>query len=231
MTREHTPGRASRPNIVFGLILVVVGTIFLLHNLGVHYFEQFWNLWPVALIALGLAKSFGGRADERTFGWVMVFLGVVFLARYTFGFDIRMRNWWPMILVLVGVSIIMRAIQGPKPPAEAHDSSSTVQERALIGGIARKNTSQTFQGGELTAVMGGCEIDLREARMAGPTAVIDCFTVWGGIVIQIPPDWTVEPKVSVFAAGFNDESKPPVQPAGRLIIRGTAVMAGIEVKN
>ena len=231
MTREHTPGRASRANIVFGLILVAVGGIFLLHNLGFHYFEQFWNLWPLALIALGLAKSFGGRADERTFGWVMMFLGVVFLARYTFGFDIRMRHWWPMILVIIGVSIIMRAIQGPKPPRAVLDGSSTVSERALIGGINRKNSSQSFQGGELTAVMGGCEIDLREARMAGPEAVIDCFTMWGAIVLQIPPDWAVDPRVSVFAAGFEDKTRPPVQPAGRLIIRGTAVMAGIEVKN
>ena len=41
----------------------------------------------------------------------------------------------------------------------------------------------------------------------------------------------VDPQVSVFAAGFEDKTRPPVQPAGRLIIRGTAVMAGIEVKN
>jgi hypothetical protein len=106
-----------------------------------------------------------------------------------------------------------------------------LRERALVGGIARKNASQSFQGGELSAVMGGCEVDLREARMAGPEAVIECFAMWGGIVLQIPPDWAVDPQVSVFAAGFNDQSKPPVQPTGRLVIRGTAVMAGIEIKN
>jgi predicted membrane protein len=231
MTREHTPGRASRSNIVFGLILVAGGSIFLLHNLGVHYFDEFWNLWPLALVALGLAKSFGGRADERTFGWVLTFIGAVFFLRISLGWHVSLGQWWPMILVLIGVSIIMRSIQGPKPPGEVLDGSSTVRERAFVGGINRKNSSQSFQGGELTAVMGGCEIDLREARMAGPEAVIDCFTMWGAIVLQIPPDWAVDPRVSVFAAGFEDKTRPPVQPVGRLIIRGTAVMAGIEVKN
>ena len=67
--------------------------------------------------------------------------------------------------------------------------------------------------------------------MAGPTAVIDCFAMWGGIVIQIPGDWVVEPQVTVLAAGFDDNSKPPLQPGGRRIISGTAIMAGIEVKN
>lgn len=231
MTREHTPARASRPNIVFGLILVAVGTLFLLHNLGVHYFDEFWNLWPLALVALGLAKSFGGRADERTFGWILTFIGAVFFMRLNLGWDVRLGEWWPVILVIIGVSVIMRSIRGPRPPREVLDGTSTVRERALVGGISRKNSSQSFQGGELTAVMGGCEIDLRDARMAGPEAVIDCFAMWGGIVIQIPPDWTVDPRISLFAAGLDDKSKPPVQPAGRLVIRGTALMGGIEVKN
>lgn len=226
-----TRGRASRPNIVFGLILVVIGTIFLLHNLGLHFLDKFWTWWPLALLAIGLSKAFSGRSDERTFGWVMTFLGAVFLAQFTFGWDVRMRQFWPGILVIVGISIVMRAIQGPKPPREAHEATSMVRERAVVGGITRKNASQSFQGGELTAFMGACEIDLRDARMAGPQAVIDCFAMWGGIVITIPPDWVVEPKVSILAAGFEDKSRPPVQPAGRLVIRGTALMAEIEVKN
>lgn len=224
-------GRASRPNIVFGLILVAIGVIFLLHNLDVHYFDQFWNFWPVALLALGLAKAFSGRADERTFGWVMTFLGAVFLAQFTFGLNVRIGEFWPGILVIVGISIVMRAIQGPKPPREPIETASMLRERAVVGGISRKNASQSFQGGELTAFMGGCEIDLRDARMAGPEAVIDCFTMWGGIEILLPPDWVVEPQVSVFAAAFEDKTRPPVQPSGRLIVRGTAVMGGIEVKN
>jgi predicted membrane protein len=233
VNRASSKGRASRSNIVFGLIVVAVGVLFLLHNFGFHSLE-FWNFWPAAILLLGLSKVFGGRHDERTFGWVMLFIGSVFFARYTLGYDVSLGRFWPVIVIIVGVSIVIRAIVGPKAPRlpkDALDSSSTVNERALIGGITRKNTSQSFQGGELTAVMGGCEIDLREARMAGATAVIDCFTVWGGIVIQIPPDWAVDPQVSVLAAGFEDQSKPPVQPSGRLIVRGTAVMAGIEIKN
>ena len=222
--------RGSTPSVIFGLLVIAFGVIFLLHNLGLHHFE-FWEFWPVALILLGLSRAFSARHDERTFGWIILFLGGVFFARFTLGYDIHLGQFWPVIFIIIGVSIALRGLFGPRPPRDVIDASSTVNERALVGGIARKNTSQSFQGGELTAVMGGCEIDLREARMAGPTAVIDCFTVWGGIVLQIPPDWAVDPQVSVFAAGFNDQSKPPVQPVGRLIIRGTAIMAAIEIKN
>lgn len=221
----------SRPNIIFGLLLVLFGLTFLLHNLGVHYFEEFWRFWPVALIVLGLAKAFGGPVEERTLGWILIFIGSVFFARFVLGWDIGLGELWPIIVIIIGVSIVTKSIRGPRPPRPGLDASSTVHERAFVGGVSRKNSSQTFQGGELTSVMGGCEIDLREARMAGPTAVIDCFTMWGGLVIQIPADWVVDPHVSVFAAGLEDQTRPPLQPAGRLILRGTAIMGGIEIKN
>lgn len=223
--------RASRPNIVFGLVLTALGVIFLLHNLDFHFFERFWRLWPLALLAIGLAKAFSDRADERTFGLIMTFLGGIFFLRHTLGWNVHLGEFWPLILIIIGISIVMRAIQGPQAPRDATETASLLRERALVGGISRKNASQSFQGGELTAFMGGCEIDLRDARIAGPQAVIDCFAMWGGIEIQIPPDWVVDSQVSVFAASFEDKTRPPVQPAGRLVIRGTAFMGGIEVKN
>jgi predicted membrane protein len=224
----HGTGRA---NIVFGLILTLVGVLFLLHNLNILYIGNIWRFWPLLVIAAGAAKLLFGRGGERTFGAVAVFIGFVFLVDNVFGWHVHLGELWPVILVIVGVSVVSRAIRGPRVPVDSADLSSLVREQAIVGGIARRNTSQSFQGGELTAFMGGCEIDLRDARMAGSEAVIDCFAMWGGISIQIPPDWSIEPQLSVFAAGFEDKTKPPVQPVGRLVLRGTAFMGGIEAKN
>ncbi len=221
----------GRSNIVFGLILTTVGVLFLLHNFDVFYVYDIWRYWPLLLIAAGLSKLLWGRGGERMFGAVAVFIGSVFFIDNVFGWHVHLGQLWPVILVIVGISVVARSVRGPRPPGESADLSSVVRERAIVGGISRRNTSQSFQGGELTAFMGGCEIDLREARMAGPQVVIDCFAMWGGIEIQIPPDWIVDPQVSVFAAGFEDKTRPPVQPAGRLVIRGTAFMGGIEVSN
>ena len=56
-----------------------------------------------------------------------------------------------------------------------------------MGGVIRRSNSQTFEGADLTAVMGGCEIDLRQASMApGGEAVIDVFAFWGGIDVKVP---------------------------------------------
>ena len=38
-----------------------------------------------------------------------------------------------------------------------------------MGGVSRRSNSQAFRGADLTAVMGGCEIDLRQASIAPGT--------------------------------------------------------------
>ena len=54
------------------------------------------------------------------------------------------------------------------------DSSDWISAIAIMAGFERSNNSQNFRGGDLTAVMGGCEIDLRQANLRAP-ASIDVF--------------------------------------------------------
>jgi hypothetical protein len=80
--------------------------------------------------------------------------------------------------------------------------------------------------------MGGVRLDLRDARMEGDVATLDLFAFWGGIEILLPPDWTVSSRVTTFIGGFFDSRRPTsVVPTKTLIVRGTNIMSGIEVKN
>src|SRR5262249_4671972 len=98
-------------------------------------------------------------------------------------------------------------------------------------------------------ILGGCDIDLRNASIApGTVAVIDCFAFWGGIEIKVPADWTVEvsgiPLLGGFAGtrkgtprivgGIGNLSFPSTQVAPnekRLQVKGMCIMGGVEVKN
>ena len=102
---------------------------------------------------------------------------------------------------------------------------------AVLGGVNRGNNSRAFRGGDLTAVMGGCEIDLRQAAIEGE-AVIDVFAMWGGIEIRVPENWSVVGRVTPILGGYEDKTRPP-RDAGtqRLIVRGMVIMGGVEIKN
>ncbi len=53
-----------RPNAA-GIILIVVGVLFLMSNLGfnVHLGELFATWWPLALIAVGVGMMFKNRRN------------------------------------------------------------------------------------------------------------------------------------------------------------------------
>jgi predicted membrane protein len=114
----------------------------------------------------------------------------------------------------------------------AVDANASISAMAVLGAVTRGNNSTAFRGGELTAVLGGCEIDLRHAAINGE-AVIEIFALWGGIDIRVPEDWTVVSAVVPVLGGVEDKTRPPQEGASRhrLVLRGFVVMAGVEIKN
>ncbi len=102
---------------------------------------------------------------------------------------------------------------------------------ALLGGFERRCNSQDFQGGEITSVMGGCKIDLREAAIRGDQAVMNVFILMGGLDLMIPEGWTVVSKVVPIMGGLRDRTQPPKAESKRLVIEGVLMMGGIEIKN
>ena len=80
--------------------------------------------------------------------------------------------------------------------------------------------------------MGRCEIDLRAASIGSPhEPVLEVFSMWGGVEIRVPPDWTIVSHVDPIMGGYQDDTRPPKEGTKRLLIRGAVIMGGIEVTN
>lgn len=45
----------KEPKVILGVILVIIGLSLLAQNLGFYAFNFVWKLWPLALVAIGLA--------------------------------------------------------------------------------------------------------------------------------------------------------------------------------
>lgn len=228
---EVNPKARSTPQLIFGLIIVVVGLLMTLDTLGIADAEHYLRYWPIGFVALGVAKIWQARGGHSGMfgGMIFVIVGLWLLLEAARVIRISFWELWPMLLVALGASLVWRSVTGHRPAA--NDTNSVVSAVAVLGGVNRGNNSSSFRGGDLTAVMGGCEVDLRQARIDGE-AIIDVFAMWGGIEIRVPEDWTVIGRVTPLLGGFDDKTRPP-QTAGaqKLIIRGFVVMGGVEVKN
>jgi hypothetical protein len=81
------------------------------------------------------------------------------------------------------------------------------------------------------AVMGGIELDLREAQFSEPEVTIHAYTLMGGIEITVPEDVDVDVSGVAFMGGFDhNASGPGVPGAPRVRIIGFALLGGVDVR-
>ena len=167
------PARPIAPQLVMGLLIVVVGLLFTLENVGLIDGHDYLRYWPVALIAVGMLKLWQGSGSAVFGGFVFVFVGVWLLLQAMGIVTVSLWNLWPMLLVFAGASMVWRGLYGGSVERATADAYSTVSAMAVLAGVNRRNTSKTFRGGDLTAVFGGCQIDLRQAAIEAGKYCID----------------------------------------------------------
>jgi predicted membrane protein len=96
-------------------------------------------------------------------------------------------------------------------------------------------TTASFKGGDVTSILGGVELDFREADVAERPATININTLMGGVDIKVPESWGVDLRVSALLGGVADERKGRVaQPDGgspHLVLTGLAIMGGVTIKS
>ena len=219
------------PQLVLGVFVLAVGVLFTLENLGLVRAEAYLRFWPVALIAIGLTKLWQARGGTggALGGLVFTIAGLWLLLEETAVIRVSFWDMWPLLLVLLGTYLVWQGATRPCGRRTEADAHATVNAVAILGGVEYSNNSQRFRGGSLTAIMGGCELDLRQAGIQGEAA-LDVFAMWGGIEVRVPEDWTVISHVLPLLGGSVNKTRA-VPGAHRLLIRGFALMGGIEIKN
>jgi hypothetical protein len=229
-------GLGGRPSWLSGSIFTIVGAWMLLHNFGM-VDRGVLDLWPILLVLWGIAiMRGGGRILRRGRGWYG--LG------YTRRGGWRTSNSWTEPgnpSVIIGAAGRGSAEDPGRPaegaPAEprtpgSEDDASTFSTVAFMGSVARKVVSQEFKGGDVVAMMGGGDIDLRSARIAGDTARLEVNLVMGGVNLFVPEDWSVEFSGLPIMGSVEDRTKRTAgETRGRLVITGVILMSSVIIRN
>jgi hypothetical protein len=120
----------------------------------------------------------------------------------------------------------------PRPGAVA-PSGPVNRILAILSGASRKGAWHVEPVMDIVTVLGGVELDFREAVLPGQEVNLTVTCVLGGVEITVPPEMRViDSGSSVLGGreitGDSPESARPDAPVLR--ISGTCVLGGIEVK-
>jgi hypothetical protein len=228
--RNHT-------RMVFGVLVVLVGILALADNLLQINTRRVLQFWPVVFMVIGAMKlSHTRHSSGYIVGAGFVALGLLMTLENLDVISFRLRDWWPLLVIFAGVAMIAK---NPlrRSMDDLHQRLNTPEETAtdlnataVMSSSKLSVMSKDFRHGEATAVMGGMEIDFRQASMQS-AAMLKVVAVFGGIEMKVPPDWSVECRVMTFLAGVEDKTVPSAQAGKRLVIEGFVMMGGVVVKN
>jgi predicted membrane protein len=230
------------PRLVVGLAIALFGVVLVLDRLNLVVADQALEWWPAVIVAIGALMYTQSRRTGGGLNGIIVMIIGGWLLLNSVGI-VRVRFWemfWPMVLIGIGSVLVMHAMRRQTRERSGSDADDTLNVFVVMGGMKRISTSQHFRGGEVTAVMGGAQLDLRQATIPpGEEAAIDIFAVMGGCEIKVPPSWTVTTPLVPVMGGIDDK-RPDLlpgdqtvggKPAPRLVLRGLLLMGGIEIKS
>jgi hypothetical protein len=155
------------------------------------------------------------------------------------------RDLEPLVLDLPGA----RGVNLPSPGPGASPAPAPTGAGALdrVGGQASSGSAVAIMSGTTrkgawvvppsftaVAIMGGVELDLRQARFEAPSVTINAVAFWGGIEIRAPADVRVVVDGVGIMGGFEGprDEVGDRRPDGGVTVRvtGVALMGGVEVK-
>lgn len=238
--------RKSRGKLFVGALIVLFGVLYLLKEIGLAIPRELF--FPSTfLIVIGLVILVKSKF-RKFMGYFLVGLGVTFKLHNYYPEMINLRLVWPIIIIMVGVAILLKARKTEHlkncKDFRRHSRSGLVDDTevspedfvdgtSIFGGVKRIVTSKNFRGADLLTIFGGTELDLSQADFEGEV-IVDLTTVFGGTELLIPTTWQVRTEMVTIFGGIDDNryTKPSDSPSARvLILRGTCVLGGVEIKS
>ncbi len=215
-----------------GLILIVIGILFILDTFNIMDFGCIISdWWPAILIIIGLIKL---QSQDRGAGLIFILIGTILLL--TVHDIIQWSNiWklWPLILIFIGLSMVFK---GRRRQWKLSDESTTnddfIHSNAVFGGVEHTITSQNFKGGETMALFGGVELDMRQAKISDSGCKIHATALFGGVEITVPNDWKVILTGTPIFGGIENKSRSVAEAKSLkdVYIHCTVAFGGIEIK-
>ena len=219
----------------FGIVIAALGGVLLLRNLEIIKFDSwnvFWGtVWAAGLVLAGLTTIISSRKLlTRAWGLLLMAAGVS-IGLNAYGIiDVSIwKLFWPVALIAVGLMMVFSIGSGRRKRYEKSTSDSGDNEKIAIFYGEESRVKGDYTGGSATAVFGGVDLDLRQAKIKDG-AVIDIFTFCGGVSISLPDDVIVKNEVRGILGGSEDKTVSKSSAKKIIYLRGECVLGGLEIK-
>jgi predicted membrane protein len=228
---------------IFGIILVLLGGMFLVGNLLPDWMDFGSIAWDLVLIIAGIVLLV--NAKKRLLGPALIIIGTLGLIPGD-----SSKLIFPTLVIFFGIHLLTRnkTRRREKDETEAADNNDKgyfshfteernldkIEDLSLFGGGEKVFHSAAFQGGTITAIFGGSKLDLTDCKLKEGDQYLDVTIIFGGMTLIIPDSWKIQIDVVPLFGGFSTkQARTNVQiidSTAVLHIRGIVIFGGGEIK-
>ncbi|GCD77748.1 membrane protein [Thermaurantimonas aggregans] len=232
MTSNSTLSR-----VLPGLFIIGIGLVWMLRVAGVMIPDWLFS-WEMLLIALGL--FLGIKSGFKDWNFLLPLgVGVIFFINdFT---DLRLGKFLiPALIILLGMYVIAKNLIKPKNNSGADGfglstehttTDGVVKIDAFLSGIKKSYDLPEFKGGTINNLLAGVDLNLKNTKVHG-TAVLTVSTLLGGVKIWLPDDVQLISEIQAVMGDVDDKRfRASSNPTGTIILRGSAMLGGIEIRS
>ena len=218
-------------NMIWGIILIIVGVIFGLNALEITdiniFFNGWWTLFIIipCLISLLKGKEYAGNI-------IGLFVGVTLLlaCNNIITFELIGKLLLPVILVVIGFSILFKDIINTKIKNKIKNVIPTSSDEfyAVFGSNRINPTQDEINGANVNAIFGELVCDLSNSKIT-KDIVINATSVFGGMTIIVPDNVNIVTSAFPLFGGITNKVKNKDN-KNTIFIKGTIMFGGIDIK-
>ena len=238
---NNKPPLHSPSQIILGVLVIGLGLVFLLDNLGFISVRYTFRFWPTILIIFGLLKISQSRTRSGyVLGGILVLLGVMWTFRAMGLFHVSWNLLWPLVIIGVGIAVVTRSLPGARQRqhrrrfAAREDNTARPDSfgQARNGAVSLDKPAPGASGQadddsiiEVSAILGGFVRRVSSQRFRGG----DINVIMAGCEIDLrQASIEGEAVLNVFALCGGITIKVP--PDWSVILQGTPILGGFEEK-
>lgn len=217
--------KGSNTSVMWGIIIIIVGILFLGNNLELWdvniFFDGWWSLFIIVPSLIGLFKREGVLSS--CLGLV---IGVLLLLAAQDYIDFLMvgKIFIPVLIILIGLTFIFK----PNVSRIKRNDSSDLMEYFGIFSSTEEKINEEFLGAKCVAVFGGVELDLTKAKIR-EDIVVDCVCAFGGITLKVPSNVTIKTSGAPVFGGVENKHDNTSKKKTTIYVNYVCVFGGIDI--
>lgn len=218
-------------NILWGIILIILGIIFGLNALEITNINIFFSGWWTLFI---IVPSFIGLLNGKEYAGNLIglIIGVTLLlaCNNIITFELIAKLLLPVILIIIGFSILFKDIISSKIKNKINNITTTSSDEyyAVFGSNIINPSEKEINGANINAIFGEFKCDLTNTKIT-KDIVINATSVFGGMTILVPDDVNVVTSAFPLFGGINNKVKNKSH-MNTIYIRGTIMFGGIDIR-